>query len=247
MKDLKISTGEPFRAKVLGYSYTHMNKVVQRNTTLYPINEKVFLIDYQKDERGHKDNDLFAFVILVEGVYIEMESYSRSYLDRTPEIVERGNYIASNYINEVNELVNNKAHIQLLYIRVFEELGLNTAPLWAVREERKKIQDAKDAQKAEERKALELQAEEREKARLMQVKQQFLNKEYISSDDFLMLCKNDGVDIPIQTKGTLNRSVTTLSIEKSINYRYKKGGKHPSLTGCYKAISDYKDFLTSQQ
>ena len=99
MKDLKITTGEPLRAKVLGYSYTHMNKVVQRNTTLYPINEKVFLIDYQKDQRGHKDNDLFAFVILVEGIYIEMESYSRSYLDRNPEIVERGNYIASNYIN----------------------------------------------------------------------------------------------------------------------------------------------------
>lgn len=246
MKDLKITTREPIRAKVLGYSYTQMNKVVQRNTTLYPVNDKVFLIDYQKDKRGYRDNDLFAFVILVEGLYIEMESYSRSYLDRNPEIVERGNHIASNYINEINEMVNNKAHIQLLYIRVFEELGLDTAPLWAVREERKKIQEAKDAQKEEEREKINQQAIIKENERLQKVKQQFLNDEYISKDDFLTLCKNDGIDIPIQTKGTFNRSVTKVSMNNGIYERAVKG-KRVKLDGCFKAIARYKEHISSQQ
>ena len=73
MKDLKIPTGEPFRAKVLGYSFTHLNKVVERNTTLYPVNNYIFVYDYQKEERGDIENDIFAFFLKIENIYVETD------------------------------------------------------------------------------------------------------------------------------------------------------------------------------
>lgn len=245
MKELKITTSEPFRAKVLGYSLTDFNKVVQRNSTLYSVNDNVFLCEYQKDERGHKDNDTFAFVLKVGELYVESDTYSRDFIDRHPDIVDSATEYALCYIDKVHTLVKEKKHVQLLYIRVFDELGLDTAPLWAVREEREKKKRADDEERAKERKQLEQEDAKKEEERLQKVKLQFLNREEIDCDDFLTLCKNDGLDINIRTKGTFNKSVISLNIQGSIRYRYKTGKSKPKLDGCRNAIEQYKAFLNT--
>lgn len=66
MKELSMISGEPFRAKVLRYSRSEMNKVVATYAVLCQAGGHVYLAADKKDEHNRKENDLFAFVLKVE-------------------------------------------------------------------------------------------------------------------------------------------------------------------------------------
>jgi hypothetical protein len=245
MKDIKIVSGEPFRTKVIRYSYSKINKVVIRNMNLYKVNDNVYLSEFEKDEFRWED-DRFVFVLKVKDLFVESDIMSRRWIEDHPEAAEIANKAALTYVEHIEGLVKDKKHIPLLFISVYEELGLDTKSLWDVRAERELLKKEKEQKEAEEKKQKQLEAEIKEKDRLEQVKQQFLNGEFINVEDFLVLCKNDGVDIHIRTKGTFYKNVDTLNISGSIYYNKQKG-KNPSFSGCFKAIAQYKIFLTQNK
>ena len=58
---------------------------------------------------------------------------------------------------------------------------------------------------------LERRKEEQQREQLRLVGNRFLAGEYISSEDFIGLCKLKLISIPLRTHGTLSRSVIELS------------------------------------
>lgn len=244
MKDVKIVSGEPFKVKVIRYSYSKMNEVVIRNMNLYKVNDNVYLAEFEKDKSCQED-DRFVFVLKVKDLFVESDIVSRRWIENHPEAAEIANKAALTYIERIEWYVKNKEHIPLLSITVYKELGLDTKPLWDVRAERELLRKEKEQKEAEEKKQKRLEAEIKEKERLEQVKQQFLNDEFIDVEDFLVLCKNDGIDIHIRTKGTFNKSVNRVKRSGHINYMCVKG-KEPNLEGCFKTIEQYADFLSKK-
>jgi hypothetical protein len=243
MQDIKIITGEPFKTKVLKYSHTKMNEVVAHNMTLYKVNENVYLSEGEKCEYNHKENDMFTFVLKIKHVFIQADTFRRRNIENSSDIIKILDKAAVNYIDNIGCLVNEKKHIGLIHIKVFEALGLDTNPLWDVRKERECLRQEKKRQEEALQKERQAEAERKEEERLKQVKQQFRNNEYIDAGDFLTLCKKEGLDIHIRTKGIFNKSVNQVNISGSIIYRSQKG-KHPNFDGCFKAIAQYKTLIT---
>lgn len=241
MKDIKIVSGDPIRVKVIGYSSTKINEVVIRNKTIFKVTDNVFLSEFTKD-KYRTENDHFVFVLKVQDVYVESDIWSRRWIDDHADIVQLADNAALSYIENTHTLVKEKKHIPLLRIKLFEQLSLDTMPLWDVRHERQILKEQKAQKEETERKAKEAAAKQEEEERLQKVKQQFVNDEYISAEDFITLCKQDGFDIHIRTKGTLYKNVTELNISGTIYICYPKG-KKPNLDGCHKAIRKYKEFL----
>lgn len=243
MKDIKIVSGEPVKAKVLGYSQTNLNKVVALYTFLYKVNDHVYLAEHEKNKFNHSEDDLFAFVLKVKNVFVRSDILSRKSIENTPGIVEMANEAAVNYIDNIKSRVGEKKHVLLLHIKVFEALGFDTKPLWDARHEFERLKQEKKGFEEEQRKERQIESRQKEKERLEGAKQNFLNNEYIDVRDFLSLCKNDGIEIHIRTKGTFNNYVNQVNIDRAIRYSCKKG-KKPNLSGCFDAIGRYKDFLT---
>ena len=79
---------------------------------------------------------------------------------------------------------------------------------------------------------LERRKEEQQREQLRLVGNRFLTGEYISSEDFIGLCKLEQIPIPLRTHGTLSRSVIELSRD-SICHSHTKSGAKPKLDGCF--------------
>lgn len=164
-------------------------------------------------------------------------------IEKHPNLVDEADRMARNFHAYINNLIEEGKHIQLLHIRVFEELGLDTQPLWNAREARSlRIKQKKEAN-AEQMQRQKLEKEQLEAERLEKVKLTFLNNEYINVDDFLILCKQADLDIHIRTKGTFNKNVSAVKITGSIKYHSIRG-KKVNLDGCSKTIFKYKELIS---
>ena len=82
---------------------------------------------------------------------------------------------------------------------------------------------------------LERRKEEQQREQLRLAGTRFLAGEYISSENFIGLCKFKRIPIPLRTHGTLCRSVTELS-RNSIRHRRTKGKANPKLDGCFAVV-----------
>lgn len=95
-------------------------------------------------------------------------------------------------------------------------------------------------QKDEERQRLKeeerRQAEEQRQERLKEAGEKFLAGEFIPCEEFIDLCKQLQVPIPLRTHGTLSRSVTELSHRAGIRYMRIKGRRSPKLNGCFALV-----------
>ena len=131
----------------------------------------------------------------------------------------------------------------MISIRVFNALGLDTAPLLQAREAYKREQEQKrreqEQKKAEERRV----REEQHQLLLDEHKQKFLEGERITGTMFLEIAKRDGFEIHIRTKGVLGSRVKQLDKSGSITYSRPRGSRSPDFSGCHKAISAYLKFL----
>ena len=206
------------KAKVLKYKFDG-NTVVAPYMELEAFAENVYLSLSDKNEYGNENYDYFHVVCKVEN------GYCKNWIANTLQDAENGN------------------HVTLLSIRVFKELGLDTARLLQAREA---------YQKKQEQRRLEQKEQEEEKRRQEEVKWQqeldgeklkFLNGEYIPANMFLEITKRDGFEIHIRTKGTLNRHVCGLNKSGSIRFYKKRGCRTPDFSGCHKAIAAYLTFL----
>ena len=148
-----------------------------------------------------------------------------------------------NWIADTLQSAEKGSFVKLLSIRVFEALGLDTAPLLQAREAYKREQEQKrreqEQKKAEERRV----REEQHQLLLDEHKQKFLEGERITGTMFLEIAKRDGFEIHIRTKGVLGSRVKQLDKSGSITYSRPRGSRSPDFSGCHKAISAYLKFL----
>lgn len=204
------------KAKVFKYKFDG-NTVVAPYMELEPYAENVYLSLSTKNEYGNESEDIFHVVCKIENVFFSCGQHSRRFLDKEERKEATAAY-CKNWITNTLQDLERGVHISLLSIRVFEALGLDTAPLWQAREAYLKRQ---------EQKRLELKAKEEKEQRLKEkewqqqiddCKQSFLNGERIEANVFLEIAKRDGFEIHIRTKGTFNKSVNGLTKSGTIYF-----------------------------
>lgn len=186
------------KAKVFKYKFDG-NTVIAPYMELEPYAENVYLSLSTKNEYGNESEDIFHVVCKIENVFFSCGQHSRRFLDKEERKEITAAY-CKNWITNTLQDSKREVHISLLSIRVFEALGLDSAPLWQAREAYLKRQ---------EQKRLELKAKEEEEQRLKEkewqrqiddCKQNFLNGERITANVFLEIAKRDGFEIHIRTK-----------------------------------------------
>lgn len=120
------------KVKVLKYKFDG-NTVVAPYMELEAYAENVYTSLSAKNEYGNEDDDCFHVVCKIENVYFSCGQYSRRILDKEGHREEAAGY-CRNWITNTLRDAENGSHITLLSIRVFERLGLDTAPLLQARE-----------------------------------------------------------------------------------------------------------------
>jgi len=135
----------------------------------------------------------------------------------------------------------------LISVRVFEALGLDTTSLVQAREEYKRIQEQKRREQ-KEKEAEERRVQEEQHQRLLnEQKEKFLDGERITGEMFVEITGREGFDIHIRTKGTFNRHVRGIDRNGTVSFRKIKGCRTPDFTGCHKAVSAYLAFITEKE
>lgn len=229
------------KTKVLKYKFDG-NTVVAPYMELETYAENVYLSLAKKNEYGNESEDYFHVVCKIENVYFSCGQYSRRTLDKEGSREEAASY-CRNWITNTLRGAENGNPVSLLSIRVFEGLGLDTAPLLQAREAYRKKQEQRrleQKEKEEEKRRLE---EEKWQQELDENKRKFLDGEKITAQMFLEITGRDGFGIHIRTKGTFNRHVTGVNKAGTISYRKYKGCRTPDFSGCHKAIAAYLAFL----
>ena len=229
------------KAKVFKYKFDG-NTVVAPYMELEPYAEGVYLSLAKKNEYGNENEDYCHVVCKIGNVYFSCGQHLRRTLDKEGHREEAAGYCKNWIANTLQDAANGH-HVSLLSIRVFEELGLDTAPLLQAREAYRKKQEQRrleQKEKEEEKRRLE---EVKRQQELDKGKQKFLDGEYIPAAVFLEITKRDGFEIHIRTKGTLNRHVNVLNKSGCIRYYKQCGCRTPDFSGCHKAIAAYLAFL----
>lgn len=229
------------KTKVLKYKFDG-NTVVAPYMELEAYAENVYLSLSKKNEYGNEREDFFHVVCKIEDVYFSCGQYSRRILGKEEQ---KENFVryCKNWITNTLQDAGNGNYISVLSIRVFEELGLDTAPLLQAREAYQKKQEQRRLEEKEKEEERRRQEEAEWQQKLDKEKQRFLNGEYISANMFLEITKRDGFDIHIRTKGTFNRHVCELNQLGNIRFHKKRGSRTPDFYGCQKAIANYQAFL----
>lgn len=231
------------KVKVLKYK-SDGNTVVAPYMELETYAENVYLSLSDKNEFGNENYDHFHVVCKIENVYFSCGQYSREMLGKE-EYREKIIGYCKNWIPNTLLDTENGNHVSLLSIRVFEELGLDTAPLQQAREaflKKQELRRQEQREKEREKRKLEETKWQRE---LDNEKQKFLNGNKISAEIFLEITKRDGFEVHIRTKGTFNRHVKGLDKSGCIRYCKQRGCRTPDFSGCQKAIVSYLTFLES--
>ncbi len=231
------------KTKVLKYgAYPRENDVVSVYMDLERVNDKVFTCLDEKSEFS-RDQDRFWVVLNVNGVYFTADYVVRTTLAR-PDFEATATAFAVNFFNKVNEIQTNGLHLKLLYVRVYEVLGINANHLHEYRRQRtERVRQQKEAeQQAKEAKDQRQAEEEKQKreAHLQQAKSDFLDGKMIATEDFLDLAKQAGMEIHIRTIGTFRSKTIELDKQGSIRYYHRRGKRAPQLSGCHETVRQYE-------
>ena len=149
---------DSMKAKVFKYR-SDGNTVVAPYMELEPYAENVYLSLSRKNEYGNEDDDCFHVVCRIENVYFSSGQYSRRFLKGEDCREEAATY-CRNWIADTLQSAERGAFVNLISVRVFEALGLDTTSLVQAREEYKRIQEQKRREQKEK------EAEERRKSNI---------------------------------------------------------------------------------
>ena len=130
---------DSMKAKVFKYK-SDGNTVVAPYMELEPYAENVYLSLSRKNEYGNEDDDCFHVVCRIENVYFSSGQYSRRFLNGENRREEAAAY-CRNWIADTLQGAERGAFVRLISVRVFEALGLDTAPLMQAREAYKRRQE----------------------------------------------------------------------------------------------------------
>ena len=146
------------KAKVFKYK-SDGNTVVASYMELEPYAKNVYLSLSRKNEDGNEDDDCFHVVCRIENVYFSSGQYSRRFLKGEGCREEAATY-CRNWIADTLQSAERGAFVNLISVRVFEALGLDTTPLVQAREAYKRRQEQKRREQEEK------EAEERGKSNI---------------------------------------------------------------------------------
>ena len=116
------------------YSRSNPNQVVWHYAELGKVGEGVYTYLQQKDQYREED-DMIAIVLQLEDVFFEYGTYSRRFL-ADKDVAAAGAEVLKNFHRTIEQTMQEGRHLQLLLVRIYEELGLDAAPLIRYREER---------------------------------------------------------------------------------------------------------------
>lgn len=221
------------KTKFLCYSSSNLNQVVWHYAELEKIGDGVYNYLQQQDQYREED-DMIAIVLQLEDVFFEYGTYSRRFL-ADKDVVATGAEVLKNFHQTVEQTMQEGRHLQLLLVRIYEELGLDAAPLIRYREERRLRLQQEDEERKRRNEEQRRQVEEQQREQLRLAGDRFRAGKHISCENFIGLCKLKRIPIPPRTHGTLHRSVTELS-RNSIRYRRPKSGANPKLDGCFAMV-----------
>ena len=114
------------KAKVFKYK-SDGNTVVASYMELEPYAKNVYLSLSRKNEDGNEDDDCFHVVCRIENVYFSSGQYSRRFLKGEGCREEAATY-CRNWIADTLQSAERGAFVNLISVRVFEALGLDTPP-----------------------------------------------------------------------------------------------------------------------
>lgn len=228
------------KTKILRYSTQKLNQVVTHYAELEKVCDNVYTYLYQKD-RYREDDDLIAVVLQIEGVYFQEGAYSRRFL-QAKKLAETGLAFVANFHKMIGDMMQNNQFLPILYVRIYEELGRDITPLMQYRENREQRLEQQKRERMREKELAERQSVIREKERLQTEKDKFVAGKSISKEDFIALCKQEGIKIPLRTHGTLNRSILEIS-QTGIRYQKQRGKRAPKLAGCFALVEALKQKL----
>lgn len=198
------------KTKVLNYgAYPRHNDIVVHYLELTPlIGDGIFTALSERDRHGDDSQDILYVILKIKEVCFVVDSYRRYHLAKEELRTKLSEY-CQNWVETIQNKASEDKYIRNMEIRIFSELGLDTAPLIRSREVFLKNKSEQERTKAEEQervaKERKRQDEKAENERLDKVKADFLQNELISSEDFLAIAKRDGYEIHIRTQGTIRQ------------------------------------------
>ncbi len=226
------------KTKFLRYSLSKLNQVVRHYAELEKVGEGVYIYLKNKDQYREAD-DQIGIVLQLDNVFFEYGVYSQRFLVGQ-NVAEAGAQFLAAFHQIVERTMQEERHLQLLFVRIYEELGLDAGPLIRYREGYRERMRQKNEErqrlKEEERRQIQEREQEREQERLKEAKEKFASGEHISCEDFIGLCQQLQIPIPLRTHGTLRRSVTELSHRAGIRYMRMRGQRSPKLNGCFALV-----------
>lgn len=235
------------KTKVFNYgTYPRDNDIVVNYLELISLNgDLLFTAVFEEDKDGDASKDWLYLIMKVRGVYFVQDTYRR--YDLAGRSLSNIAAHCENWVAITLENAAQEKFIRKMEIRVFDELGLDTAPLIRAREiflNKRAEEKRRENEEYEHRqKEAAAQREREESERLDKVKADFLAGKLIEAEDFLSIAKRDGYEIHIRTIGTIRKRLSSLRKNGEYYYRPIKGKRKPSTVGFGDALFGYVRFL----
>lgn len=120
-------------------------KIVSKYSRLTPIGKDVYAALISKSASGKSENDIYSIVFAIDKVFFSVCYVPRRVIDNEEcraKFIEGRN----DWFEGVKKAAAENAYIPLLYVRVFELLGEDTAPLLQARENDMRVRAERNAE-----------------------------------------------------------------------------------------------------
>lgn len=120
------------------------NRIVSKYSQITPIGKDVYTAFISKSASGNSENDIYSIVFAIDKVFFSVCYVPRRVIDNEEC---RAKFIEGRkgWREGVRKAAQDNAYIPLLYVRVFELLGEDTAPLLQARENEMRIRAERNA------------------------------------------------------------------------------------------------------
>ncbi len=233
------------KVKVYQYgAYPRHNQIVVHVIDIEPLAENVYGYVVKRDERNPEYDEL-GIILKIGDSFFEADRASRQFIknaDRLKIVVD----VANDYEAHLNRKMENNLYISLMDVKVYETLGKDTSPLLRYREAWEQKKEEKRKMQIRQREEEEQQKIRAEAERLDALKQDYLDGKEVSGEDFVAICKRDGLELNPRTVGTIYRSVAYVTKEGRLRILRQARKKWPDTNGVWKLIETYNSFLDTR-
>ena len=233
------------KAKVYQYGqYPRHNQIVVHVIDIEPLAENVYG-HVVKRNKENPEHDELGIILKIGDGFFELDSVSRQFIGNADKLKIAVD-VANDYEAHLNWRMENDLYISLMDIKVYETLGKDTSPLLRYREIREQKKEEKRKMRIRQREEEEQQKIRAEAERLDASKQDYLDGKEISGEDFVAICKRDGIELNPRTVGSIYRSVLHVTKDGQLHILRQARNRWPNTNGVQKLIETYNSFLDTR-